>query len=251
MPWVDWGQLTNNASFSHSSTSFNENHQFALQCSSSIGEQLSKSKFKFNKSAGIKCEKSGQDRTSGWLCALSRVRAHGLCNSSPGVTTQGWLWGLGELKNWDRWDKGRIFFSFFLFSWWENAFHCSNIIQSPLIFASVEWGAEEYLVSASAAWSWHLDQGQVCPVWVELDTTISMIRHCIPALSHSCGHQLISIAWWLWPLLHRSQPLMCEWKTKLSLPMSPLDRQKDCSSGNAGQEVSGGSRPFVLNTTLL
>lgn len=31
-------------------------------------------------------------------------------------------------------------------------------------FSCVEWGAEEYLVSASAAWSWHLDQGQGCPV---------------------------------------------------------------------------------------
>lgn len=50
------------------------------------------------------------------------------------------------------------------FFWWENAFHCSYDIQSPLIFSCVEWRAEEYLVSASAAWSWHLDQGQACPV---------------------------------------------------------------------------------------
>lgn len=66
--------------------------------------------------------------------------------------------------------------------------------------------------------------------------------------SYRCGHQLISVAWWLWPRLHLSWPPMCVWKTKLSLPMSPLHRQKDCSSGNAGQEVRGGSQPFVLNT---
>lgn len=77
------------------------------------------------------------------LCIV-QSRTHGLCNSSPGVTTQGRLLGLGVLENGDRWDRGRIF-------WWENAFHCSDAVQSPLIFSCVEWGAEEYLVSASAA----------------------------------------------------------------------------------------------------
>lgn len=60
-----------------------------------------------------------------------------------------------------------------------------------------------------------------------------------------------SIAWWFWPLRLPLRPLMRKWKTKLSLPMSPLHRQKDCSSGNTVQEVRGGSWPFVLNTTPL
>lgn len=72
--------------------------------------------------------------------------------------------------------------------------------------------------------------------------------HCV---TYSCARHPISIAWWLWPLGLPLRPLMREWKTELSLPMSALHRQKDCSSGNTGQEVREGSWPFVLNTTLL
>lgn len=42
---------------------------------------------------------------------------------------------------------------------------------------------------------------------------------------------------------------MCKWKTKLSHFPWALWIDRDCSSGNAGQEARGGSWAFVLNAT--
>lgn len=189
---------------------------------------------------------------------------HGLCNSSPGVTTQGWLLGLGVLENGDRWDRGRIF-------WWENAFHCSYAIQSPLIFFLPALSDKRSKISfqrpphghdtwtgVRAVWSLaearrargetgHNGRPGVCPAHASSAISAPGARRVM----YRVALAIASPAWWFWPVRLPLRPLMCEWKTKLSLPMSPVHRQRDCSSGNTGQEVRGGSWPFVLNTALL
>lgn len=47
------------------------------------------------------------------------------------------------------------------------------------------------------------------------------------AISYICAHHLISTAWWLWPMGLPLRPLICEWKTQLSLPVVPVHRQSD------------------------
>lgn len=165
---------------------------------------------------------------------------HGLCNSSPGVTTQDRLWGLWELQNWDRWDRGQAFLFFSLRECLPLFQHDTKPIDFPLCWVRSR-GISCFSVHR---WSMTLGPGvrSVRPFAAEHQNPLCVSNLCLSYL-----HILSDVT------THAASPqsLRCKWKTKLSLPMRLLDRQRDCSSGNVGQEVRWGSWPFILNTTPL
>lgn len=105
----------------------------------------------------------------------------------------------------------------------------------------VERGAEEYLISAPAAGPRHLDQGLSGP-W----------RRCEGNRGRSCPSPRRA-AWASHPLPDGFDPsvVLPANNQQPSPPMRPRHRHKNCSSGSRGQEVRGGSRTFILKTTLL
>ena len=97
-----------------------------------------------NKSAAIKCEKSGPGHTGGCLCVLS-----GAGHMDCVILVQEWPHRAGcEVWECRRMETDGTGAGFFF--WRENAFHCSDVIQSPLIFFFLcrvrSWGLSRFSV---------------------------------------------------------------------------------------------------------
>lgn len=185
----------------------------------------------FNKSAGMKCEKSGQGHTGGWLCVLSRGG-----HMDGVILVQEWphwagceVWGCRRMETdgtgariflvrecfplFLRYTKPiDFFFPCWVRSWGISRFSVRRMVMTPGPGSGLAGPQRRH----TEPWKW----GGVG--WVGgTGHNKHQLALCVPnsvfpeCVSAHIAVVISSIALCLWPVLLPLRPQMCKWKTKL------------------------------------